>query len=379
MRYKVILIISIVISLLSCNRHESLVPIQELSFDIGFESRSKFEGVFYDHIYQDSLFYFADPVTEKKIMFFDRLGNKKDSVSLVNGLNKILNIEDLIIVSRDTILLNNNYSGSIVVLNKKGDIWHRINLNQYDSLGNYYEYKFTSLNKTLLKNNSLLTASKWYGNKFEENKHFETEAEKTKYFYNRVAKEPYFMKVSNIFSENPVQIYALKNFYNKFVKDKSLIVEGNSYYVTDDKILVSSSFSSKVFVYNLHDFSLIKEIEILPPNEAVSIAPLITDSGLSHELNDELRSKSMITNIGYSKSKKKYVFQRRKDISKNKKTENIPFELIVLNDNFKVDKTLFFDGVDYLWYGSFITENNIFLLSKNKNRYGVKNYGLFKI
>jgi hypothetical protein len=109
MKYRIIILFFTLFGFLSCKHTNNLeINKKGLRFDIGFESRSKFEGTIYNKISQNTSFYFADPVTEKKVIFFDIDGRKTDSISLSKGLKIIQHIEDIVIISKDSVLLRNN-------------------------------------------------------------------------------------------------------------------------------------------------------------------------------------------------------------------------------------------------------------------------------
>jgi hypothetical protein len=386
MKYRIIILFFTLFGFLSCKHTNNLeINKKGLRFDIGFESRSKFEGTIYNKISQNTSFYFADPVTEKKVIFFDIDGRKTDSISLSKGLKIIQHIEDIVIISKDSVLLSNKYNGNIVLVDSQGEIIQNVFLDQYDQYGNYYEYNFSFIGNNSYQQKTMLMALSWYGNKNELENNTPSPLEQAKNYYTRFAQAPYFMKVESLFcNKPPKQTYYLSNFYNQFVDESSVMVEGKLYHVTDNKVFVFSSFSKDLYVYNWDNFSFIKKIQIIPNEESVAKPPILdehTISDIQESLNKELQTKSIISNIGYMRNKEKYIVVRRKYIFQSNINTGPNLEILVFDKNLEGKETFSFEGNKYHWYGSFITEDGIMLLQNNeKNKqYGVKIYDLFEI
>ena len=116
-------------------------------------------ATYYDKVSGKEYIYFTDFFTKKCINIFDIKGKKVDSIPLQNSLNSLDKILSVCMINRDSILINAPYSNKIILINRKGEVLKKINLDTllFDNKGNHYEL----WNFKLLSDGSFIFHTAW--------------------------------------------------------------------------------------------------------------------------------------------------------------------------------------------------------------------------
>jgi hypothetical protein len=105
-----------------------LQPAYEVSFDVGFPVRHKFNGTYIDKTDSTEYIYFADPVTYKIIKFFTIDGQVKWQTPLDSILTDGNTIAMISVISADTIIGLADHYNILYFLDRNGKCWKKIDL-----------------------------------------------------------------------------------------------------------------------------------------------------------------------------------------------------------------------------------------------------------
>ena len=127
-----------VILLCSCanndKKNDYKIQITKRVYEMDFFPNHMYSGILFDRELNQELLYFGDLVTTKKIVFFDLEGTKIHTVHLKDAVkNSLYGINNISVVSMDTILLLENYTNTLVLVNSKGEELKKIDLSLYHS------------------------------------------------------------------------------------------------------------------------------------------------------------------------------------------------------------------------------------------------------
>ncbi|MCP1994990.1 hypothetical protein [Flavobacterium sp. HSC-61S13] len=384
--YKTVSVVFLFILTVSCGKSEDKwLPSRSVVFDIGFVNQGKFSGILYDSESKENLFYFADPISDRIIKFYDNRGNLNDSVSLVAAVAEIQVVDGISVISKDSIVLLNKRANQLQVLDRGGNTWYRLDLNQFSfDTGAIYHFSSSISGNFVLEGNSLLLHPIWYGNPqdIKENKVPREGYESAKYYYTHFVHSPHLIKIEDVFSPSPKAIYGLDDFYWNMENKVAAYIDGCFSTYKKGKVFVFSCFSPNLFCVNPINLQIIEEIRIVEDAQAVALPAPLAQTIDSDVLNFELQHKSIVGDFGYSSKNKKYILIQTIDISKNKEKDYRPFKVSVLDEKFKIEKVVVFDEGKYLWYSSFIADDGVYILKKvedEKSNFGIKKYDFFEL
>ena len=256
-KVKLILHYLILFNIIACNKNSSIRLKKEITFDLNYNSNPNYRGVIYDEYLKKELVYFADPSTNKCIKFFDLNSNLIDSISLKQSLLVLNEIEGIIVYNRDTILLNAPYSNKMVYINRKGDVFKKIDLNKVvkDSLGNLYEFHPSYLTKPIKDYRNLILNCEWRSNYLDERTEIvpQKDFDYLKYYYKKCFKSPYFINILNTFDSLPKYNFGFNDFHKSICDSPSVCIEGANFLEVKNKIyliLEEKLFFKKTCVFN---------------------------------------------------------------------------------------------------------------------------------
>ena len=110
-------------------------------------------GSFYDHSLGAEFIYLTEPVTLKHIRIYDIYGSFVDSIPLNRAISELDEIQSISIISLDTIIISAFISSKIVFLNRYGECYRKINIEDIlaDSIRNVFEF-YPSIKYDYLEN-----------------------------------------------------------------------------------------------------------------------------------------------------------------------------------------------------------------------------------
>lgn len=386
------LIIATILLSISCINKEktknTLTPVKDVVFDVGFNTSPKFVNYFFDNNKQ--YVYFADPVSRRIMKIFDIEGNFIDSVPLNNVVNEILFVENISFKSLDTIFAFSDYQNknNIVVFNRKGEIFKKVNLDSLISkiTDNKYEVYNTSNYTEFMKNNILMLNACWIGNKNDKqlNKVPTTSLEFLQYAHTNIYHSNYFLKINDFFSETPQIKFGFSEYGKAISEIPSLIIGGGSRFsYINNSIFVLTRYNNFIFEVDKKTLNLKRKIKIESNYSKLNRKPLELDSNLIENMNNSLlldKTMGRISSIHYNNYLKKYfvVVSHDKPVEK---AETWPsgFSIITYDLDFNKIKEFPFTELKYV-FRPILTDKGILLLNyqeyeKDKKR---RVYTLFK-
>lgn len=261
--YKVIVIIISMTFSFSCNTKEDKNIV---SFTIGYNTNHLNRGVFFDKKNSEYQFWFVNPQHDPKIKFYNINGEFLDSISL--NVDKNQNINNLTVLSKDTILVIEGNQNSIDVLDRKGTIVYTQSLRKMIrnfSNDNYFfvPFKNSSIKNVELKN--LVFAIYYAGNDYVLNN--ATEEDNFDLFFDEQRKSYHVANVKNLLdaTSKVTMNLGLKGFSAIENEGEKIINRGGEYNVIHgkDNFIFFSVFTKMVYEID-NDLKIVKKINTVP-------------------------------------------------------------------------------------------------------------------
>lgn len=347
-----------------------------LSFDVGFEySRS---GSFIGND-KKTYFYFADPVTHKKIKFFDKNGNFFLEVSLVDALKKIEEVLCVDVINEDTIVLLGFYNNKIAIINNKGDVWkyHELGNTTIDGDSNFFFIYGTGYkNYTYIDGKLNLIYSLNFAENIadkREGKVPNNELEYIKYSCNRQHKAPVMCRIKNVFSDSVEFSFELNEF-NRLVSDSPFVQSRPIMYfpIKDNLFIYSSDLPNKLLLSD-KNLKIVNQMNIFSQYTSIGKKPIVVNQSELEAKIEQARMQKVgsIARIFLISEKEIFVTVIKHKVS-NEETED-KISLIFFDAEFQFIEEVLLEG-KYSPYPYFIDGNNIIfeLLIDNPKKYEKK-------
>lgn len=385
----------LIIAFTNCSSpHKKLEKVKDIEFNVGVTFVPRNSGICYDYTDKKELIYFANPISQKCIKFFTIDGQFNDSVSLKSASKELENIDGISVISKDTIVLNSQYPNRYVVINRKGEIWLSVDMNDLmdKTEPNYYESLISAVSNSSADKNTLMLSCSWYYNKKDRmmNKEPKELFARCQYVYNSLNESPYFFKVSGYLTSKPTVSLELKRFYKNIAEYSGCSTESPKYSLIGDYTYVFSAFLNTILKVNTSTMKIEKRIEVNSDYTTIGTPmPKITEESLNHLQDTSLfngRTKGLIARMYFSKEQEKYyviVYHEVKN-AKGLSDEDLRrhFSVIIYDKAFtKLHEEAFMDGV-YMGWGALVTSQGLIILKNNSNETKINNgkstYTLFK-
>lgn len=376
----------------SCGNNNSTIEMKkEHVFNLNYRSLPKYTGIHNDKKTSHELIYFADPITNKCIKFFDINGTLKDSISLKNAIDTIGEIDGISIISIDTILIASLRTNKIIAINKLGKVWYYLNLNKLinEKNGNEYIFHFSSLSNFMEESRDLILNCEWRFNRYDRANDIEPSKrfENVKYYCQKSYETPYFMKISNLFDSIPNIQFGLNGFYKNVSKTPDIFVEPNFHKFINGKVYLYSTFLNTIFEINGITFKIEKKFEIKSNYTTFNFHPekvrKETIFNFDEKLNYNGKTQGSINRLFYDTVKKEFyviIFHELKDKTVIKTNGYFrPFSVIIYNQDFTQSHEFnFADSTNYEGYRALLTSEGLMIPIKNKNDENKFIFRLFK-
>jgi len=363
------LLLFLSVFLLSCNNNKSVLLTKKGEVFFGLKNALSYsrKGIFFDRKTKKELVFFADAVTNKKILFFDVNGVLNDSVDLkevTKTFEKPLNIK---IISKDSILyLNKEF---IVLINKKGEIKNVVDLMKLtanDTSNDVYKFLPSFSNNYIEENKNIIFSLDWqYHKNNKDNYDF-------KNYYIDAFKKPSIVRFDNFLTDSVSYVYEKENvFKNVFDKPKKF-GRGIYYKKINDKNFIISLYSNYLLQFDEENLKVAKKILI--ESDYTKIGHKAFD--INEEFNDVYNMpKGILTNIFYDKKIGCYYvvvlhkIEFKNDEIDYKKLDERPFSIIKYDTDFKKLNEFVFnkEKSEYLVNGIFQTEKGLLILNNDNN------------
>jgi len=385
---EILIIIFTILVFCGCqNKNErKIIKVKDIEFNIGFEADRI--GNYFDENTKTELLYFHDYHCRKKILFFDLNGNFIDSVPLIEARNYLKDINNLDIISMDTIVVNSKHlnKNKIVVIDRKGKIWKTIDIDSIADKYNGRKYRMhTSFYKNYINNKKDIFLTPTYYPEddigiIKSNEKFKKGAfQYYKDCYEISYESPYFLKISNFLSPKPKCEYGLKDFYKNLSNKPINLNELSKFLFINNKLLVCSQFSDTIYNIDIDKMIINNKYPINSKYSKLFRKPLpMTEESYKNIWEKSLLESQLsgsISNLLFNNKTNKYNVIVYHEINQQaldtlEFTER-PFSILVYDTLFnKKEEFAFTDGL--YWGGiSIMTSEGLMIKKNNKHE---KNY-----
>lgn len=348
-------------------------PKKELTFDVGFPVTRKHTDTYISG--GQELICFADVSTNKIIHFFTLDGKKQGSIPLDCVIDDGHEIDDFSIVSPDTILVNTLYSNKIYILNRKGECLERIDLDKVVKHENGDQFEFySSAFQDFYSNGSVILGCSYRDNIKEQ---APTDAlENLRYFYSKMFRSPYFLKIDNIFSDSLSYSVGPEAFYHKYVSDTGyVIVESSFYHHDNNRLFCFSAYSDKIFEVGINDLEVKTEIRVKSDHSSLGADPIPLNNEtvglLQEKVNEALQTSGIITRLHYDRYRKLYYVMVYHDVPGGKgayKNGERPWSLLVYDEQFNKKWETKFDEKEFIGGNILVCKEGLLVSNNVKSR-----------
>ncbi len=286
----------------SYSRKFQLNPIQEIEIRAGFNVQS---GSIFLNSDKEYLM-ISDFQTHKKIVFFELESQEVDlEVQLDSVWHYGGNIESVDVINLDSILVLTQYSNHLYCINRKGEIWKKIDLNLSLRRTGYFELT-AGWNPFLVNSNTLL----FKANYSIKNDAINQYQDKLFKFQKDANNSPYFFKVENLFEDEFTGSFGADSFYSYFIDTNDIAVEGGRYITNEEHVFLSSIFVDTVYQYDQKTLRIINKHKIQSDYTSIGYKPGIVDQFYKNNQyhNDLGQTKGSISKMMYDLSLGLYYF-----------------------------------------------------------------------
>lgn len=336
---------------------------------------------YFEHRLSQELIYMYDHDAQKEIKFYTLNGSLVKSVPLRTAKKMADNIAGISVISIDTIIINSDYTNQILVINRNGEIWKKIDLtnNLIDKKQNQYEF-VSSLFPANQNGSSILLNCCWRSNLKDAAQELpprDNLAELT-YFYKNYYESPFFITLSNIFSDSPKIEYHAYGLCKKILNNIEILAEPPSFTCIDNNIFIYSMHSDKLSIINRSDFSFSKSIQIKSEFTNIGVSTIKINAENMDKVRDstiyKIENAGRIIRVLYNVRKKEYYcFVKHEKTNKEINDKRNLFSIIVYKPDFQKKKEYVLDNRLYDYNSSIVTGNGLMILKNDTTKNLLKN------
>ncbi len=391
MKNLLIIIALLVFMLTSCGLEKKNDLRLKAVEDIHFKTKMAFApadaGSFIDLVSSKEYFYFCNKPTDHRIEIFDEKGSFINAVDIQEVVEQFGEALLITIVSMDTILFSSFYTNELIAINSNSEIWFYLNIDSIlpEEIQGKHEFmappqtSFCCNREALYyrvfpRFNNLVKIDSINMNCIDDyNLAF------YKYFYN----SPYFLKLSNYFSDTLSFEFGLNDIYHQICVENSNFAEGPTYTYINDKLIFYSMFSNSLFIINSDNFEIEKKIVLNSKYTNIGHPAITLTKGKVMEQMREsektMEKTGKILRVFYDNSYF-YIILKHQDLlpaNLNKSKYLSFFSVIVLNDDFVFVDEFLFDAKEYDQYSGMMTQKG--LAFQKTNTQDGKTYTIFNL
>jgi len=389
MKYILIVILSQV--LLSCSfedEEENKVleknnpyTITEQTFRLDFRPTARASHVYTDYRKDESLVYFSDFVSAKKMSFFDLEGKHQFSVEVDSLVNTGVEILDAFVQHQDTIFLLENHSKNLYELDSTGSVRGFNAMDNYksDLINEYRSSIYATFGSNRFSNCFYFSNELSIENEFNAKDGVER-IDRLKKYYNISRKEPALISVSFIEGQDKKQIEykpIFRDVQSEYAETDDFLFEFSYYYISERYIFLASWYSDNVFVYDRIEDRRLKNILIESNYTAIGAIPPFKINKENLEKTQSLldqrgKFNGRIMRVFYDDNKNFLYVLVEHELKGRSSKENLavrPWSLIVYNEDFeKVYEKAFEQGVYRMTFTK-LTPRGLMILQQDKEQY----------
>lgn len=342
---------------------------------------SDFAHTYYDRELKKELIYVYDKIIDKKIFLYSGEGQLIRTIPLNRALDTIDNIARITLISLDTIVINSYHTNEILLMNREGCVWKKIDLTYKlnDRKGNTFE--FMPCMYPITQNiNRLIYNCTWLSNVMDEksNKIPDDDAGYLIYFYGHFLKSPYFITLSDIVNEHPKINFHTNRFYKHISDSSHVLGEPPMFTVINNAIFINSYYSDKLFKIDASNFKVCQTIQIISDYTKIGTNPIKINKGVIGKIQDSItykeKTSGRIERLLYSPGKKEYYcIVKHETTPESYDLGHIPFSVITFDTNFMKINEYLFDGYQYAYSSSLITNEGLMLFKNDTTKRLIKN------
>lgn len=347
----------------SCSDTNSFKVIDNVQFDVGF----KYNAVdcYFDKGLDQEVIYFTDLGGRRDVKIFALNGKFLKSVPMANSLKLIDNIGRIKIIAADTILINSNYTNQILIIDGKGRVTKKVDLQLVDKTGNLFELTASAYPTTQYINSMLYNCS-WRSNgeDITNSKVPTGNFEYLKYFFKNCYDAPYFVTISDLYSNGPKVEYHLFGFYKQISAIPEIFAEPPFFTVVGQNIFINSVYSDKIFQINRINFEVEKTITVFSKETKIGSKPININKETINKIQDSItykgKTSGQILRLLYSSSNQEYFCIVKHATSLEKyNPDRSPFSVLVYDKNFNLKKEHILKSLQYDCRRSIMTEKGL--------------------
>lgn len=342
---------------------------------------SDFAYTYYDRELKKELIYVYDKIIDKKIFLYSVEGQLIRTIPLNRALDTIDNIGRITLISLDTIVINSYHTNEILLMNRDGYIWKKIDLTYKltDRKGNTFEY-MPCMYPITQHTNRLIYSCLWLSNVMDDKSNTipDDDADYLIYFYGHVLKSPYFITFSDIVNQRPQINFHTNSFYQKISDSSHVLAEPPMFTVINNSIFINSYYSDKLFKIDASNFKVCQTIQIVSDYTKIGTNPIKINKDVIGKIQDSItykeKTSGRIERLLYSPDKKQYYcIVKHETTPESYDLRHIPFSVITLDTNFMKTNEYLFDDYQYAYSSSLITNEGLMLLKNDTTKRLIKN------
>lgn len=326
-----------------------LNPHHEVTFDVGYPVRHKFNGCYFSRVDSTEYFYFADPATHKEIIFFTFKGVLKWRIPIKEMLKFGNDVNSISVVSPDTIIGLVNYSNKIFILNSLGNCWKKLDVNEQLTASTLGRYELTGsiFNHFLITEQDLIFCTDLQQN-WDTLIYNKSQLETYRFLFSRLNNRYQFIKIENIYGDPKIQ-YGLKNFYpNK--SGEYLYGEVGNYCYLNKRLFIFSFFSDTIYEVKIDDFTIMNKFHIQSNETKIGYEPIhITEDYFLKtpgEASQKAKTQGRINHIYFDNYTNRFIISVMHSVPYESPdsliAENRTWSILIYDNNFrKLDEISF--------------------------------------
>jgi hypothetical protein len=267
---------------------KELHTLDTLTFKTGFPITVARSGVFSDVRDGKEYVYFADVVTNKKLLYFSPAGVLLDSIPLKQAADALGSIYGLAVLAPDTILLTSGNAFDMALIDRKGTVIRMMHLGSALRLNNDAQYEIWPYSNSFVLNGKAFMNVSLVADSLPEPAHPpDNPFDNVLRYYLQSACSPFLVEM-DLRADSPVLRWGVDSFYYKLDSINPLMPEAGGYTCLNDMIFVHSMYSPSIIVVDPESLREVSRFGIAFNHDETSSMPIQMIDGGVPNLQDSV-------------------------------------------------------------------------------------------
>jgi hypothetical protein len=275
--------------------------------DVGLITAANFKGTYYDEVLDEDLIYVYNDVADHRLIFVNTQNKIRYEVDVTEFRKQGFETENIDVISLDTIIILTRHTNQLYFLNREGEIWKHIDLNEIlPFTHDKYECGACVFAPMMFNNDDMLLTTYWEGNDSIIIDYNKSDWEKD-YTYNKWHSN-YLLRIDDVY-DTTVSTVSNFQYYKAFFPQDSMsrIIPFSQYDFFDEHIYITSMHSDMVMKLDMNNFHVLDTFKVTSNYTNVGMDCIDLDSpDIQSESLLNTRNAGLIRSLRYDKYRENF-------------------------------------------------------------------------